>query len=114
MMSQYKVIRIDDCYRCDGVGYVTHPAWQRYFEAFPKRTLPTVEDDLAWFREQGFNYYRAKDLPPEDIPCDLCKTAGTLRTESDLGEALRELGYLDEIKAQLATMDRVLRRNLQP
>ena len=90
-MSDFRVIAIEDCAKCYGDGYVSHPSWSDYFLAHPDGVLPTPEADLAWFREQGHDIERVEDLPPEEIACPGCQTAGSIRREIPLLEALRQL-----------------------
>jgi len=90
-MSDFRVIAIEECERCHGDGYINHRMWAEYFLAHPNGVLPSPEADLAWFREQGHEIQRVEDLPPEEIPCPVCHTAGTIRREIPLLEALRQL-----------------------
>jgi len=67
------------------------PAVNRLGDLILNGVLPSPEADLAWFREQGHEIQRVEDLPPEEIPCPVCHTAGTIRREIPLLEALRQL-----------------------
>lgn len=93
MTGCYWVIQEQPCTACTGTGVVQAAIWQQYWEE-NQRSLPTPEDDYAWFREQGYSVYQVADLPPEEEPCSECAGTGKLRREVSLALALQDLGML--------------------
>ena len=89
MAVEFRVIAIEDCQPCNGVGIVLHPLWARYWKSHPQG-LPTHDDDLAWFRDNGHISSYTK-IPPEEIPCADCEGTGAIRREVPLLEALQQL-----------------------
>ena len=81
-----------ECPACGGQGVVTHPAWELYYREHGDLGilngdgLPDMALDVAWFREQGYDY-----PPDEEVPCGECDGEGTIRREVELVAALDTL-----------------------
>jgi len=92
MARTFVVTAREICNKCGGTGYVYHPRWEQYWlENDGRRML--AQDDVDWFRAQGFDVSSPRDLPPEEIVCPKCTGNKVLITRGiPLEEALKELG----------------------
>ena len=96
-MSNYSVIQRQVCTFCEGTGAIAAGIWQLYWEENPEG-LATSEDDLAWFREQGWDVSRVADLPTEEEACVECAGTGEVCEEIPLLQALTDLGLLPALE----------------
>lgn len=89
MRPEYLITKRTICPTCKGEKFVQHPAWAWYWRENAKSR--TVEEDLAWFRNHGYdvNYY--SELPSEEIECSDCDGAGYIENQVDLRAVLREI-----------------------
>lgn len=92
---KFLVIKLERCPRCEGVGIIQHPSWERYWEEFKKHFVnryPSPEEEYEFGRD--FWSFEGEDLdrlPPEEIECYKCKGLGEIRSEVPLEEALAEI-----------------------
>jgi hypothetical protein len=86
----FYVERVEPCAVCDESGWVQHPAWALYW-AEHSEGLSGVDQDMQWFRGQGWPVYCEDDLPPEEVECSECDGTGFVSVEYDLRDALREI-----------------------
>lgn len=95
-MIFYSVIKTEICSQCEGNMIVEHPCWQQYWQSNPDAHKMSNEQDLEWFRENGYPYIvDIWELPPESIDCPSCEGVGHHRTEHPLSEALAEMGIVN-------------------
>jgi len=94
----FYVIEELDCPTCGGQGWVTHPAWELYYEENGDLGIlnadghPDMALDETWFREQGYDY-----PPDEEIPCTECEGGGRIQHSVTLKYALEALFGKDHL-----------------
>ncbi len=88
MRPEYLITKRTICPTCKGEKFVQHPAWAWYFENAKSRT---VEEDLAWFRNHGYDDVNYYELPSEEIECSDCNGAGYIENQVDLRAVLLEM-----------------------
>ena len=57
------------CSACGGTGYISHPAWELYWEGHS--ALLEERALRAWFSQEGYD-----EPPPEEVPCPECDGQG--------------------------------------
>lgn len=84
------VTRKETCPDCRGRGIITHPAWERYWDAVEAGYLNQRDWEAVylWWSEEGYSPDRP---PPKEIDCWRCEGRGVLVEEVPLEEALREV-----------------------
>ena len=92
-MSDYRVIKQDQCERCEGTGKYESGAWARYQQAIAegRNHLLAASEIFTW---DGVPY----PAPPEILQecsirdCFECDGKGIFRSEVSLSEALDAMG----------------------
>lgn len=92
-MPEYYVTKADQCQRCKGSGFVTHPVWQRYWQEYARRfpdgaptSFAETDFDDAFWRSEGYEDRRS--IPDEEEPCPECEGQGHIETRVRLEQAL--------------------------
>lgn len=83
-MSEFYVIKKEQCQECNGDGVVYSHIWKTYYEEGVNLS-PEI-----WACENGYD-----SMGPEEIECRKCGGTGVVRKEVPLEEALSAIRNLD-------------------